>query len=123
MLSAIVQAFRPKPIPTILVDPYVGKGATASVVGHDLGFVVTLKTGSNPGVGGGRLFRINYSRFLSGIGVVTFSPGDDAGFFAAFNQTNSCYIANPDQTDFELWTNGEVPEFTEFKINFNVVLR
>lgn len=106
--------------PTITVDSYVGLGATATISGKDLGFVVTLKTGTNPGIGGGRLFKINYSTYLSGVGIVTFSPGDDSGLFATFNQTNSCYIANPDQTDFELWTNGQVPENTELKINFNV---
>lgn len=99
-----------------------GTGATASVVGFDLGFVVTVTFGTSPSVSGGELFTLNYNTTLPGVGVPVFSPGDDSGFAADIIRLAGAYTANADSTDFQLWSNGDLSSFDSDVLKFNFVV-
>jgi hypothetical protein len=112
--------------PTVTVDTTTcGAGATATVAGYDLGFVVTVTFGTSPSAVGGKLFRINYNTTLPGTGIPVMFPGDDSGFAADLVRIAGAYVANPDNTDFELWSNGDLSSFDSdvLKFNFHVIAR
>jgi len=112
--------------PTVTVNTTTcGTGATATVAGYDLGFVVTVTFGTTPSVAGGELFRINYNTTLPGVGIPVMFPGDDAGLAADLVRLAGAYTANEDNTDFELWSNGDLSSFDSdvLKFNFHVIAR
>lgn len=112
--------------PTVTVNTTTcGAGATATVAGYDLGFVVTVTFGTAPSAIGGELFRINYNTTLPGVGIPLMFPGDDSGLAADLVRIAGAYVANPDDTDFELWSNGDLSSFDSdvLKFNFHVIAR
>lgn len=112
--------------PTVTVNTTTcGAGATATVSGYDLGFVVTVTFGTSPSAGGGDLFRINYNTTLPGVGIPIMFPGDDGGLASELERIAGAYVANPDNTDFELWSNGDLSSFDSdvLRFNFHVIAR
>jgi len=112
--------------PTITVNTTTcGSGATASVAGTDLGFEVTLNFGTGPSSSGGEMFKIDYALTQPGVTIPVFSAGDDAGFFSLLERAAGAYVANADNTDFELWAYGDISVFESItvKINFFVSSR
>lgn len=112
--------------PTVTVNTTTcGTGAIATVAGYDLGFVVTVTFGTTPSAVGGELFRINYNTTLPGVGIPVMFPGDDSGLAADLVRLAGAYTANEDNTDFELWSNGDLSSFDSdvLKFNFHVIAR